>query len=235
MRAGPYRTDSSDLSMIQRLLVDERNAFIDNYQKIRHDAAYPDINTKLSLAEQRAAYDIYMQKLQETLDQCKVITRDIDDPWNQNLKIDFDGHKTICSMAQEGQTSGGYYATPNISIGRMDPRDGLRIEATLSQEFGPGGHTYIILATPENLAILHHIYVQLLKCKLHIIGQHAAKNPQVRRSSRCPQRYEDKSYFRVPKPPSCPRLDTWMVPKGKPFDRVMPKKHLIYLARFDLA
>lgn len=44
---------------------------------------------------------------------------------------------TTCSMVQEGRTSGGYYSTPNMSIGRDDWRDGVEVEVTLSTDLGP--------------------------------------------------------------------------------------------------
>lgn len=235
MRTGPYETDDSRLSMTLRLLTEECNDLRENCEKIRHTSTYPDNDSKLKLAEYQQAFDLRMQKVQEAIDKVKAEARDIDDPSKQNLKIDSHGNEATYSMAQEGITSGGYYSTPNMSVGSVNSSGKVRVEETLSREFGPGGHTYIILATQQNAAILHHIYARLLNRKLDLIEEHAAANPEALLISRPVQRHEDRKFLRVPALRTPPRLDSWIVPKGQPFNRVTPQRHLVYLARFDLA
>lgn len=223
------------LDRIQRLLEDECDAFKANYEKIRDTPNYPDNDSKHILSQYKETFKLGLQKIQEAITQSEEIANDIDDPSKQHLLVEPHSYGTVCTMLQEGRTSGGRYSTPNISIGRYDSSDDVKIEEEISTEFGPGGHTYIILATKENAAILHHVYALLLRRKLNLVDEYFSVNPHDRRSAVKPQQYEDKKFFSVPRIDSSPRLDSWIIPKGKPFSRAVAKKNLVYIAQFDMA
>lgn len=234
MRTGPYDKDESRVAMIKRLIVDEYDAFKDNYEKLRYEPTYPDEHLKSIQATYRKAFESRMDKVHQAITKSQQLVYDLEDGLKQSIKVHNQGEETVFSMTQEGRTSGARYATPNIKIGHEDSGGDLQIDATLSNEFGEGGHTYIILATRTNAIILHHIYANLLKRKLYLVREYSLAYPHVCIASRLPQEYEDKKCLRVPALRSPPRLDAWIVPKGRPFGRVVKKSHLVYLARCNL-
>ncbi|KAK7757381.1 hypothetical protein SLS62_000393 [Diatrype stigma] len=170
----PYEADDSRIIKIQGLLEDECNAIRDNYEKVQDSPTYPDNDSKRILSQYRETFRLRLQKIEETLALAEAIIDDTDEGLAQRLQVEFHSYGTVCSMSQEGRTSGGHLSTPNVSIGLYDSSGALKVEATLSNESGPDGHTYIILATQQNAAILHRVYAQLLRRKLDLVNEYAS-------------------------------------------------------------